>query len=433
MKIGFYLDNAKKETSPVRAIIRMNGQRYTLSVRESVISKFWNSDKCRCRVSRDNPNAKNINARLDEWEQIIKDALNSFGLVVPTPKMFKDKVSEIIKQMNIQAGGITENEEEQYLVAFAERLIENSTRSFHTKQGYETALKKLKQFEKVHKTKLRFIDIDINFNNKFRKWMLSTRTRRLKIPYAKNTIGQMFRCIIFFMNEAKRMKIHDFNGYKEKGFVSDREETDSVYLTNEEIAKIHNLEINKYLLEKHNLKTKKYRALIASLSEERDRFLLGCYTALRNSDYSRLENLHYDNDIIAVWTLKKDKKVYIPMHAKLKELLKRRNNILPSPVSNNHHNNRIKIICQLAGIDEEVTLKKTRGGIREETRVPKYQAVTSHTARRSGATNMYLAGIDIKFIQGILGHSKIEQTVKYIKVTAEENAKRLLDHPYFTG
>jgi site-specific recombinase XerD len=46
---------------------------------------------------------------------------------------------------------------------------------------------------------------------------------------------------------------------------------------------------------------------------------------------------------------------------------------------------------------------------------------------------MYLAGVDLKFIQGILGHSKIETTVKYIKVSAEENAKRLIDHPYFSG
>ena len=46
---------------------------------------------------------------------------------------------------------------------------------------------------------------------------------------------------------------------------------------------------------------------------------------------------------------------------------------------------------------------------------------------------MYLAGIDIKFIQDILGHSKVEQTLKYIKVSAEENAKRLQNHPYFTG
>jgi site-specific recombinase XerD len=46
---------------------------------------------------------------------------------------------------------------------------------------------------------------------------------------------------------------------------------------------------------------------------------------------------------------------------------------------------------------------------------------------------MYLAGVDLKFTQNILGHSKIEQTISYIKVSAEDNAKRLVNHPYFSG
>lgn len=46
---------------------------------------------------------------------------------------------------------------------------------------------------------------------------------------------------------------------------------------------------------------------------------------------------------------------------------------------------------------------------------------------------MYLAGVDLKFIQDILGHSKVEQTISYIKVSAEDNAKRLINHPYFSG
>lgn len=39
---------------------------------------------------------------------------------------------------------------------------------------------------------------------------------------------------------------------------------------------------------------------------------------------------------------------------------------------------------------------------------------------------MYLAGIDIKFIQYLLGHSKVEQTLNYIKISAAENAINML-------
>ena len=63
---------------------------------------------------------------------------------------------------------------------------------------------------------------------------------------------------------------------------------------------------------------------------------------------------------------------------------------------------------------------------------PKYEFITSHTTRQSGATNMYLAGFDLKFIQDILS-SKVKQTISYIKVSAENSVKQLINHSYLSG
>ena len=90
--------------------------------------------------------------------------------------------------------------------------------------------------------------------------------------------------------------------------------------------------------------------------------------------------------MIAIWTQKKDKKVYIPMHHLLRKILERRQNELPAVISDQKHNEQIKEIGRLAGIDDEVLLTKTRGGIRENIIGKKYEFITSHTARRSGAT-----------------------------------------------
>ncbi|HCO66673.1 MAG TPA: hypothetical protein DIT04_02800 [Dysgonomonas sp.] len=446
MKVGFYLNTPNNPVSALRAIIRHKGQRYTISIGESVIPKYWNEKSHRCRTVRDYPEASHINTRLDDWASLIEDAINGFGLIIPTPKMVKDKVDDIIRKRNIEAGGVIENEEEQYLVKFAEYYRDTSTKTERTKKGYTTTINKLKEFEEAHKTRLRFIDIDIDFYNKFKNWMVhSTYVKSQKkdkdgkvieekrLSYTKNYIGALFKNITLFMNESKGKKVHDFSGFMDKDFKSEKEDTDSIYLNQDEIQRIYNLEITEDLLRKHGYKNQNLKTTIKSLSEERDRFLFGCFTALRHSDYSRLDALHFNEDIIRIWTVKKDKKVYIPMHHQLRELLKRRNNILPSPISDQKHNKQIKAIGKLAGIDEDVILTKTRGGKRIESVSPKYEFITSHTARRSGATNMYLAGVDLKFIQEILGHSKIEQTIRYIKVSAEDNAKRLIDHPYFSG
>jgi site-specific recombinase XerD len=436
MEVKFFLKDKCKEKSSVRAIVRHKGQRYQIAVGESVITRHWNENKYRCRTPRDYPEASHINIRLDDWDDLIQEALNGFGLIIPTQKMVKDKIDEILRKRNIEAGGVIENEEEQYLVSFAEKYRDTSSKSERTRMGYTTTINKLKDFESAFKTRLRFIDIDINFYNRFKNWMLHSVYIKKKggdpVHYTKNYIGALFKNITLFMNESKG-KVHNFTGFIDKEFKSEKEETDSIYLTQNEIQKMYDLKITEELLRANGYNNRNLINTIKALNEERDRFLFGCFTALRHSDYSRLDALHFKDDIIRIWTVKKDKKVYIPMHYQLRELLQRRNNILPAPISDQKHNKQIKAIGKLAGINEEVILSKTRGGKRIETVKFKYEFITSHTARRSGATNMYLAGVDLKFIQDILGHSKIEQTISYIKVSAEDNAKRLIDHPYFSG
>jgi integrase len=434
MEVKFFLKDKSKDTSSVRAVVRHKGQRHQIAVGETVITKYWNENKYRCRTSREYPEALHINVRLDDWANLIEEAINSFGLIIPTNQLLKNKIDDILRKRNIEAGGVIENEDEQYLVSFAIKYREESNKSYNTKKSYQTTINKLIDFENEFKIKLRFFDIDMDFYNRFNNWLLNSTYIKgdEEIQYTKNYIGTIFKNISKFMTVSQG-KVHEFTAYKDSEFKVESEETDAIYLNQEEILKIYDLEITEDLLKQNGYKNKNLKTTINSLNEERDCFLFGCFTALRHSDYSRLDAMHFKDDIIRIWTVKKDKKVYIPMHYLLKELLKRRNNILPKPISDQKHNKQIKAIGKLSGINEDIVLTKTRGGKRIEIVKPKYEFITSHTARRSGATNMYLAGVDLKFIQDILGHSKVEQTISYIKVSAEDNAKRLINHPYFRG
>jgi len=49
----------------------------------------------------------------------------------------------------------------------------------------------------------------------------------------------------------------------------------------------------------------------------------------------------------------------------------------------------------------------------------------SHTARRSGATNMYKQGIPSIDIMKITGHTKESTFMRYIKISKEETAERI--------
>jgi site-specific recombinase XerD len=63
----------------------------------------------------------------------------------------------------------------------------------------------------------------------------------------------------------------------------------------------------------------------------------------------------------------------------------------------------------------------------------KYELISTHTARRSFATNAYKAGVPTLSIMKITGHTKESTFLKYIKVSAEENADMLKNHPFFGG
>lgn len=74
-------------------------------------------------------------------------------------------------------------------------------------------------------------------------------------------------------------------------------------------------------------------------------------------------------------------------------------------------NDTIRNICKLCDIDTESTIKY-RGKL---VTAPKWKFVSSHTARRSFATNLYLSYVSIEDIALMMGHGKnIETTKRYI-------------------
>ena len=54
--------------------------------------------------------------------------------------------------------------------------------------------------------------------------------------------------------------------------------------------------------------------------------------------------------------------------------------------------------------------------------------VSSHTARRSFATNLYKSGFTSISIMAMTGHKTEKAFLTYIKVTEEEHAQLLMDH-----
>ena len=288
MNIKFLPFDKKKEKTSLRAFIYHRGQEYRISVGESVLTKYWNENKSRCKLVREYPESGFINRRLDDIEKILSDIINSYGLITPTENQIRDDFKKYREKINIESGGVVEKEDEQYIVCYARKFTNDSIRAVETKKHYTTTINKLEEFEKQYRIKLRFIDINIDFYNKFKKWLLNQTYIQgdNEYHYSKNYIGTIFKNIKTFMNESRRVGLHSFSGFEHQDFKVESEQTDSIYLNENEIEKIYNLKFTDELLIEngYDARPQNLHRAIVSLNEERDRFLIGCFTALRHSD-----------------------------------------------------------------------------------------------------------------------------------------------------
>lgn len=106
-------------------------------------------------------------------------------------------------------------------------------------------------------------------------------------------------------------------------------------------------------------------------------------------------------------------RVAIPVSTQLREILECYNYQLPH-LADQTINEKIKIVGELAGITEPVEIVTTKGGAPKRETFKKYELIMTHTARRTGATLMYLAGMDIYDIMKITGHTSPQVLRKHI-------------------
>lgn len=165
--------------------------------------------------------------------------------------------------------------------------------------------------------------------------------------------------------------------------------SEQVVLTAEEIA----------LIERYKPKTEKEKWVKAQ-------FLCEYYCLARSSDIQQLTPENIQGDFITYVSQKTMVATTVPMHKNFPKYFKQRGKTLDRA----SFNRIIKRICKNCGIDDEVKLfyhGKTQ--VRK-----KYELVGSHTARRSGATELARRGVPIATISKMMNHTNEIITSRYI-------------------
>lgn len=234
--------------------------------------------------------------------------------------------------------------------------------------------------------------------------------------YAVSTISRNFLGrIYFFLNRAKAMKLEVSEGYNENIYLEDeQDEIDGVYLNEIEIKAIYDLDLSHDEL----------------LDNCRDSFVMSCYLGLRVGDFmTKLVTENIKDGFVTIKTQKTNALIKVPLHKYVKEILSKRFGQLPMKVNASEYNKQIKILGQLANIDNQVygslfdkdKQRKVKGYYK------KYLLLSSHVARRSMATNLH-GKVDGNVIMSCLGWSSSTMANYYNKTTKTEYAEQLKSH-----
>lgn len=287
----------------------------------------------------------------------------------------------------------------QSMYEWIEDFIARSENTYHAIRPYHSALKDMRA---VNPT-LEWEQVDYNFHDDFIRYLKGKE-------YSKNTIASRIKNLKVFCNQALMRGVH--NNMTFKNFKKQTEESFNIYLNEDELEILNNLDLSK----------------TPYLDRARDIFILGCWTGCRFSDLHNVKKENVHGDFIYMEQQKSENRVVIPLHSMVKSIFEKYDSILPVMISNQKFNDYVHKVCKKAKFTEVISKGITKGGKRKTETNEKWEMVTSHTARRSFATNLYKSGFPTLSIMKTTGHKTEKAFLSYIKVTEEEHAEMLLKH-----
>jgi len=276
--------------------------------------------------------------------------------------------------------------------------------SYKQIREYNATFRHLKNYAKGKNLYLDFKDIDLSFYNDWIEYL-----QGLKL--CQNTIGKKIMTLKIFLNAATEAGFNQYNHYKKRGFKILKEDAESIYLTEKEIQQLYELDLEG-----------------DSLDKIRDLFIIGCWTGLRFSDWNKVTPENIKDGFLELKQQKTGGAVIVPLHPTVEAIIKKHGGRLPKLMTNQKFNFFLKQVAEKAELNDIIHKAITRGGLKVTKAYKKHELVTTHTGRRSFATNLYKSGFPTLSIMAITGHKTEESFLKYIKVTPDEHAKKLQAH-----
>lgn len=376
--------------------------------------KYWSEKTNRPTQNNDTEN-KLLRNNLNKLETYIFDNLNkdlSKGVLIDT-YWLQNQINNCFERVEKTNTGIITNHI-QYIIDNANtRKIKGRSKlgiSQSRVKGYETFKKLFEAYQKETKKQIHFLDINKTFVDRFTNWLINTQN------YSVNYAGKQIDNLKTVCLDAEKNDIK-INPYVKQieGFSESSEDKFIVTLSFEELEQIRTAEVTNI-----------------AYNNARNWLLIGCEIGQRGGDLLKVtkNDIRYKggNMYLDIIQKKTGKSVTIGIiNPHIIDIIE---NNFPHEISTQKLNFYIKKVCEVAKINELVEGKRLNPKAKKENPetmrkvlgfYPKHELITTHTFRRSFATNYYKQ-IPTGVLIGITGHSKESLFLEYINKREDKDA-----------
>lgn len=360
--------------------ITVNGEYERLNSTLSIEPELWDSKAAKA-IGR-TQKIHDFNKRIEEIRYVLQDHYYELQ------KAHGYVTAEMVKNAYM---GVTAKAE-SLMPIYDEFLAETKkmvgiNRSDKTYQKYERCKRRVVEFMKVkyNRTDIPLRELKPKFLTDFAVFLVSTYKCK------QNTVYKFLQLLRMVIIKAQRDGISFPDPYM--SYKMTQEKVDRGYLSEEEVLAIATKEIS-----------------IPRLDQVRDVFIFACYTGLAYADIAQLraDNIKkmFDGKLWIVTHRQKTKtNVNVPLLPTAEKILRKYegkflDGILLPVLSNQKTNAYLKEIADICGIEKNLTF---------------------HLARHTFATTMTLGkGVPIESVSKMLGHTNIQTTQIYARITNEK-------------
>lgn len=398
-------DPRSRDASPINIVIRWNGLRLVYPSGERIAPRHWSTATQRAKAS------------LNTAPEFNRNLSNIVGKVEGTYLRFRNdndhrapSVGELRDQLDLALGRKVDDGP-RTLFAFIGDYIAKARERVNPDTGarlagttlkkYITTLHHLEGFAKAKRRRVDFDTVDLACYDAFNAYLTNDQ------GLALNSVGKYIQTLKTFLRAAAEQGIDVNPAFRSRKFRTPSELTDKVYLNEQELNDLFHLDLSAH----------------PRLERARDLFLVGAWTGLRFGDFTTIRPEQITGDRIRVRTAKTGAAVVIPLHPCVRAVLTKYGNALPRAISNQKMNAYLReFTAMVPSLQDRVSVSSTVAGVRRYVTKAKAELVTTHTARRSFATNLYRAGVPTRTIMAITGHQTEQAFRLYIRLNADEHA-----------